>query len=275
MGLPAMRPLLLAGGKSTRMGTPKHLLRMPDGTPLYQRQLQLLRVIFPEPHTIYISLAQESETDDYLDELLAAQPENNPSYSSSSPSTSSSSTAAAAAAPESTDPKREEPKVQILRDQHPNTYKYSAGPAAGLLAAYRYDPWANWVVVACDYPLLPPDALYLLFLKRDSVPVTCYRSQEGFCEPLLAIWAPPALSRLAERVARGHASPAAAARELDGLMLDAPPGCEWWLTNVNTMEEWVEAVEEMKLGSESGGAGAGAPSPPPASSVEAPKGAAA
>ncbi|KAJ0159753.1 hypothetical protein CTA2_9172, partial [Colletotrichum tanaceti] len=254
MGLPAMRPLLLAGGKSTRMGTPKHLLRMPDGTPLYRRQLQLLRVIFPEPHTIYISLAQESETDDYLDELLAAQPENNPSSScpstSLSPSSSSSAAAAAAAeAPENTDPKREEPKIQILRDRHPNTYKYSAGPAAGLLAAYQYDPWANWVVVACDYPLLPPDALYLLFLKRDSVPVTCYRSLEGFCEPLLAIWAPPALSRLAERVARGHASPAAAARELDALILDAPPGCEWWLTNVNTMEEWVEAVEEMKLGS--------------------------
>ncbi|KZL83584.1 molybdenum cofactor biosynthesis protein c [Colletotrichum incanum] len=242
MGLPAMRPLLLAGGKSTRMGTPKHLLRMPDGTPLYQRQLQLLRTIFPEPQTIYISLAQESETDDYLDELLAAQPDN--------PSSSSS---------ENEDLKGE-PKVQILRDEYPNDSKYSAGPAAGLLAAYRYDPWANWVVVACDYPLLPPDALYLLFLKRDAVPVTCYRSSEGFCEPLLAIWAPAALSRLSERVARGHASPAAAAKELDGLMLDTPPGCEWWLTNVNTMEEWVKAVEEMKLG------------PQEPDSVEAPRG---
>ncbi|GKT92200.1 molybdenum cofactor biosynthesis protein C [Colletotrichum tofieldiae] len=223
MGLPAMRPLLLAGGKSTRMGTPKHLLRMPDGTPLYQRQLQLLRTIFPEPQTIYISLAQESETDDYLDELLAAQPDN--------PSTSSS---------ENEDLKGE-PKVQILRDEHPSDSKYSAGPAAGLLAAYRYDPWANWVV-------------------RDAVPVTCYRSSEGFCEPLLAIWAPAALSRLSERVARGHASPAAAAKELDGLMLDTPPGCEWWLTNVNTMEEWVKAVEEMKLG------------PQEPVSVEAPRG---
>jgi len=225
-----MRPLLLAGGKSTRMGTSKHLLSMPDGTPLYQRQLQLLRRIFPEPQTIYISLAQESETDDYLDELLAAQPEN--------PSS---------AASENEDLKRG-PKVQILRDEHPNYSKHSTGPAAGLLAAYQYDPWANWVVVACDYPLLPPDALYLMFLKRDAVPVTCYLSSEGSCEPLLAIWAPAALSRLSERVARGHPSPAAAAKELDAVMLKPPLGCEWWLTNVNTMEEWVKAVMEIKMG---------------------------
>ncbi|TDZ13569.1 Molybdenum cofactor biosynthesis bifunctional protein [Colletotrichum spinosum] len=222
-----MRPLLLAGGKSTRMGTPKHLLRMPDGTPLYRRQLQLLRAIFPEPQTIYISLAQESETDDYLESLLSAEavdhtPDNDDSYKASN--------------------------VKVLRDETPNEDSRSAGPAAGLLAAYRYDPWANWVVVACDYPLLPPEALYLLFLKRDSVPVTCYRSEEGFCEPLVAVWAPPALSRLSERVSRGHSSPAAAAKELDAVMLKPPPECDWWLTNVNTMEEWITAIESMKLG---------------------------
>ncbi|KAL0934815.1 molybdenum cofactor biosynthesis protein C [Colletotrichum truncatum] len=227
MGLPSMRPLLLAGGKSTRMGTPKHLLRMPDGTPLYRRQLELLRSIFPEPQTIYISLAQESETDEYLESLLSADAELTPEDEDS--------------------PKA--PRVKILRDEHPNDSRYSAGPAAGLLAAYRFDRWANWVVVACDYPLLPPDAIYLLMYKRDAVPVTCYRSAEGFCEPLVAIWAPAALSRLSERVARGHSSPAATVKELDGLMVDTPPGCEWWLTNVNTMEEWVKAIEDMKLGS--------------------------
>ncbi|KXH53292.1 molybdenum cofactor biosynthesis protein C [Colletotrichum salicis] len=236
MGLPAMRPLLLAGGKSTRMGTPKHLLRMPDETPLYRRQLQLLRTIFPEPQTIFISLAQESETDEFLDELLAQ-----------------AATTPADQSPESEDCKTpSRPRIQILRDYHPANvdarYSAAGGPAAGLLAAYRYDAWAYWVVLACDYPLIPAEAFFHLFVKRDAVPVTCFRTAEGVCEPLLAIWAPPALSRLAERVARGHPRPEETARELDGLMVDAPAECEWWLTNVNTMEEWVKAVEEMKLG---------------------------
>lgn len=233
-----MKPLLLAGGKSTRMGTPKHLLRMPDGTPLYQRQLQLLRAVFPEPQTIYISLAQESETDEFLSALLSSQSDESIGNSVL----------------------KTESKVQILRDEHPNDSKYSAGPAAGLLAAYRFDRWANWVVIACDYPLLPPDALYQMFIKRDAVPVTCYRSAEGACDPLLAIWAPAALSRLSERVARGHSSLTAAAKELDALMLDTLPGCEWWLTNVNTMEEWLKAVKDMKI------------EPPEPVLVEAPKG---
>ncbi|KAF4898446.1 hypothetical protein CGCF415_v007168 [Colletotrichum fructicola] len=228
MGLPAMRPLLLAGGKSTRMGTPTHLLRMPDGTPLYQRQLQLLRAIFPEPQTIYISLAPESETDEYLDGLLSAESDET-SENGDSP---------------------KEPRVKILRDEPPaEKPRYAAGPAAGLLSAYRYDPWANWVVVTCEYPLLPPDAIYHLMYKRDSVPVTCYQSMDGSCEPLLAIWAPAAMSRLAERVARGHPCPSEAAREFDALMLEPPTGSEWWLTDVDSVEELLTSVREMKLGS--------------------------
>ena len=31
----AFIPVILAGGKSTRMQSPKHLLIMPDGRPLY------------------------------------------------------------------------------------------------------------------------------------------------------------------------------------------------------------------------------------------------
>ncbi|KAF9876884.1 molybdopterin-guanine dinucleotide biosynthesis protein a [Colletotrichum karsti] len=201
---------------------------MPDGTPLYQRQLRLLRAVFPEPHTIYISLAPGSETDDYLESLLAVESDPTPEN-------------------ESENGDLKEPKVRILRDRHPPRSRYSAGPAAGLLSAYRYDPWATWVVVNCDYPLLPPDAIYHLMVKRDSVPVTCYRSTDGDCEPLLAIWAPPAMARLAERVARGHPCPKEAAREFDALTLDAPPGCEWWLTNVDEMEELVKTIEEKKL----------------------------
>lgn len=235
MGLPALRPLLLvSGGSSTRTGTPKHLLRLPDGTPLYQRQLEVLRLVIPEPQTIYVFLPPDAETDAYLESL--------PSGSGEADRTPESS--------QQSDTDVKQPPVKLLRHVTPSKPGHPpAGPATqGLLAAYRYDPWANWVVVGCNYPLLPPEAVLHLVANRDAAPVTCFRLFEGVggYEPLLGVWAPAALSRLAERVARGHPCPAEAARELDGLVIDAPPGCEWWLTDSGTMEDVVAAVEEEK-----------------------------
>ncbi|KAF6816167.1 molybdopterin-guanine dinucleotide biosynthesis protein a [Colletotrichum musicola] len=234
----AMRPLLLVSGSgSTRTGTPKHLLGMFDGAPLYRSQLEVLRQVFPEPQTIYMFLPPDAETDAYLDSL--------PSGSGDTDRT-----------PESSQPDADEKQtsVKLLRHITPSKPGHPpAGPATqGLLAAYKYDPWANWVVVGCNYPLLPPDAVLHLVANRDAAPVTCFRLFEGVggYEPLLGIWAPAALSRLAERFARGHPCPREAARELDGLVIDAPPGCEWWLAESGTVEDFVAVVEEeKKLGS--------------------------
>ena len=211
----ALTPLILAGGKSTRMKSPKHLLKMPDGRPLYQHQSQVLAKACPDSPVVYISLAQcttitsESEQDN----------------------TASASSAAAR-------------NVEVIRDLHPNETAESAGPAAGLLAAYAYNPHATWLVVPCDSPFLNPAILQRLRREYEP-PVTCFRNSEGFCEPLIGIWSPKALGKLAENAARGKAGPSAVVKELGGKQVELSGDTGRALVDVNTKEEWDAALETL------------------------------
>ncbi|KAL2015208.1 hypothetical protein VTK56DRAFT_6060 [Thermocarpiscus australiensis] len=225
----AFTPLILAGGKSTRMRSPKHLLTMPDGRPLYQHQIDLLRRACPESPIIYLSLAQDSQLDDYLQKKHDATSTNShePRPSPSSPTG---------------------PKLELIYDLDPNETDQSAGPAAGLLAAFRSQPQTTWLVVACDYPLLTVEALERL-CRAYEPPVTCYRNRDGFCEPLVGIWGPEALRRLSENVKKkGRSGPSAVVRELGGKQIEMPAGCERWLVNVNTKEEWEAALAMLDGG---------------------------
>lgn len=212
----ALTPLILAGGRSTRMGSPKHLLRMPDGRPLYQHQLEVLARSCPRTPVIYISLAQDSELDDFLREHATSQLND-------------------------THRTPEQPDVRVVFDLEPNGTEESAGPASGLLAASAAQPDDTWLVVPCDSPFL--DAELLERLRREyEPPVTCYRNGKGFCEPLVGIWSPEALARLAEKAKGGKVGPSFVVRELGGKQIGLPAGAERPLADVNTKEEWEEAL---------------------------------
>ncbi|UPX13100.1 uncharacterized protein EKO05_0003627 [Ascochyta rabiei] len=93
------------------------------------------------------------------------------------------------------------------------------GPAAGLLAAHRYDPNANWMVVACNFP----------------VPVPCFVNTAGFSEPILAIWSSEALQKLRENVEGGRSGPNYAIKQLKGKLIT--PAEDDWILNTDTREE--------------------------------------
>jgi len=79
------------------------------------------------------------------------------------------------------------------------------GPAAGILGAARATPGSPLLVLACDLPKVPVGLLRTLVsqpTQGDVVP----RHSNGDLEPLCALYSPRALSRLAERVARGEYS---------------------------------------------------------------------
>ena len=216
MGPLNLRPLILAGGKSVRMGSPKHLLQLPDGTPLYKHHIDLLRQACPDSATVYISLAKDSVLDDVLRDAAA-------DVSSS-------------------------PPVKVIHDVHDsNAPSESGGPAQGLLSAFRFDPTATWLVVAVDYPLLALDALHQL-CEAYQPPVTCFRNAEGFCEPLVGIWSPEALALLAgsESADRGGSlpGPSSIVRRLKGKQIELLEGDSTQLRNVNTREDW-EAVRSL------------------------------
>ncbi|KAH7265566.1 MobA-like NTP transferase domain-containing protein [Fusarium redolens] len=211
-----MKPLILAGGKSTRMGSPKHLLPMPDRRPLYQHQIEVLRKACPVAETVYVSLAQDSEMDELLQNASKVSYEATPGENS----------------------------IEIILDLESCQGDESKGPAAGLLAAYESDPEATWLVVACDYPCITPSALQEL-QSRYRPPVTCFRNSEGFCEPLLGIWSPEAISQLKENCKAGKLSPSKAVRELDGHTY-LPENSEALLRNVNIKSEWDDALKSLR-----------------------------
>lgn len=106
-----------------------------------------------------------------------------------------------------------------------------SGPAAGLVAAWRSDPAAAWLVIACDMPLLDRDVIEALLRARDpSRPATAFAGADGRPEPLCALYEPATLARLA-------AGPASASLrrllEESGCRLLAAPGTDA-LASANT-----------------------------------------
>lgn len=191
------------------MKSPKHLLKMPDGTPLYQHQIQSLRQACPEAPVVYISLAKDSPVDGLLLDAEGAG-------------------------------------LGIIHDLDANEAAQSAGPAQGLLAAHHSDPMATWLVLAVDYPLITAEALQLL-RRAYKPPVTCYENQDGFCEPLVGIWSPKALERLRANVQKGRGSPSAVVRELGGHHVKCPDHGGAWLMNVNTEGDWEGVLQRATL----------------------------
>ena len=116
-----IKPLLVAGGPSSRMGYPTHHLPHEDARPLYQHTLENMMKALPLTSTCYISLRDEDQTS-YMD--LAG------SHKISK-------------------------HVQPIYDPT----SIPLGPAAGLIAAHICAPSATWLVVGSDYPLLTKRAV--------------------------------------------------------------------------------------------------------------------
>ena len=92
----------------------------------------------------------------------------------------------------------------------------------------------TWLVVACDYPLLTHDALRQLYEAYEE-PITSFVNAEGWCEPLLEIWGPTALSKLADNVREGSKSPTKVVKELQRRL--KKPQVESWIQGASTKEE--------------------------------------
>ncbi|EON62444.1 hypothetical protein W97_01666 [Coniosporium apollinis CBS 100218] len=206
MELPeGLQPLLLAGGLSSRMGTPKHLLPFKDGEPVYKHLLRQLREACPNAKSVFVSLRD--------------------------PQQMSGLTAVPGIA------------TEILHDGfwHQEQYRQGPdiGPAAGLLAAHKHSPHSHWLVLACDYPFVTTAALIHLNEQFEE-PLTCFKNEKGFVEPLIAIWSPQALRQLEDNVRHGMTGPTRAVKMLDTKAIS--PLEPRTLMNTNTKEEWDKAI---------------------------------
>lgn len=143
----------------------------------------------------------------------------------------------------------------------------NAGPASGLLAAHQQDENSCWFVTGCDYPLIESAALRQLYRAQESkyAAVTCFINDEGFFEPLLAIWTPPALQVLHQSMLSAlsegrRLGPNQAIRALDRMPLiqsglkakyisnlcQVQPENSRWIRNVNTPQDWAGIQHYLK-----------------------------
>ena len=122
------------------------------------------------------------------------------------------------------------------------------GPFGAILSAFREDPNAAWLVLACDLPLLDTETLHFLIENRNlHLTATSFKSpesKEGFPEPLIAIWEPRAYPTLLQFLAQGISCPRKVLINSD-IELLLPP-IEAALMNVNTLEERNTLLYELK-----------------------------
>lgn len=189
------------------MGSPKHLLHLVQGEPIYASLINRCRQAGADISGVYLSLRDRSQLAHLGDASC------------------------------------QDACVTVLYDSETplnGARNSDIGPAAGLLAAYREDRTSHWLVIACDYPLITSREIAHL-IRSYQAPVTCFMNGSGWPEPLLAVWSSAALARLEANVAQGIEGPKTVLRDLRGSTI--APLDERTLLNANTREDWETAVK--------------------------------
>ncbi|HIP82004.1 MAG TPA: molybdenum cofactor guanylyltransferase [Desulfocapsa sulfexigens] len=182
-----LRACLLIGGRSSRMGRPKHLIKGSNGLTWIENSVCLLK-----PFTQDIVLSGAGDVPDVLSSLTRIP---------------------------------DVPDVQ--------------GPLTGILAAMRWNPDSCWLLLACDMPNISPEALKWLLSKRtpDSWGTVPRLKEDGFVEPLLAVYEPQAKEYLEELRSSGCLRISMVARRSKIATPVVPKElCRAW-SNINTPDE--------------------------------------
>ena len=126
----------------------------------------------------------------------------------------------------------------------PDTF-LGLGPLGGILSAFRHDPNAAWLVLACDLPFLTADTLRTLVAGRQPARLaTAFQSPGNeFPEPLITIFEPRAYPELLRFLSLGYSCPRKMLINSDVAVLPTPEGAA--LRNVNTPAEREAAVREL------------------------------
>ncbi|MFA6246773.1 MAG: NTP transferase domain-containing protein [Mucilaginibacter sp.] len=183
---PVLNGLVLAGGKSTRMGFDKGEVNWYGKEQRYYMADLLKKYC----HQVYISCRDEEQQ-----KTISAD------YSSL-----------------------------------PDTFT-GLGPFGAILSAFREQPDAAWLVIACDLPLVDADVIQHLVDNRNTATIaTAYKSDyKDFPEPLITIYEPKSYPVLLQYLAQGYSCPRKVLINSDVAVLQSPDPDA--LSNINTPEE--------------------------------------
>lgn len=119
------------------------------------------------------------------------------------------------------------------------------GPMGGILSALQFDPAASWFVLACDLPFVTQAVLRHLVEARNPMKLaTAYVSaNDGYPEPLCAIYEPKSIHRLLGFLAMGYQCPRKVLINSDTWLVE--PVDPHALDNVNRPEEFERAKDRL------------------------------
>ncbi len=208
--VPPLYGLVLAGGRSRRMGRDKAALQYQEGVPHVRRTAELLGAVCER---VFVSCR--------ADQVAAPG-------------------VAPAAGPEASG-------LAALPDaigRIPDAFTIG-GPLNGILSALAAHPGAAFLVAACDLPFLSEESLRTLVAGRDaSKPMTVFLNpaREHFPEPLCAIYEPSYPEAARTVMAQGATCPTKIAQALEARTL-VPAGADAarFLANANTPEDYAMA----------------------------------
>jgi hypothetical protein len=205
---PNIKPLLLMHETSSGDNTQGEFSLLANGQPAFERALGILHNVLPSADAIYIAVQSEGQMNAIKSQLSH---------------------------PDSI--KNKTPILDHEHDHVPVTFpticpifiEKDLGRgneyASALLAANTKLPEANWLVLVSSYSVLSPPALQQLVLEFEP-PVTCFMNSKGIAEPLVGIWMPAALGRLAEEVESGNSDLVEVVTHLNGRTV-TPLRQEW------------------------------------------------
>ncbi len=127
----------------------------------------------------------------------------------------------------------------------PDTYT-DLGPYGAILSAFKTNPGASWLVVACDLPLLDTETLQYLIANRDisKIATTFESPYDTLPEPLITIWEPEAYDILLSYLPEGFRCPRKALnRNIDNVKIIKASNADA-LMNTNTPED-AEKVKQI------------------------------
>ncbi len=119
------------------------------------------------------------------------------------------------------------------------------GPKSAILSAFREDPNAAWLVLACDYPLMNKKTLEQLVNHRNpSCLATAFNSPHNkFPEPLITIWEPRSYAVLLQFLAQGYSCPRKVLINSNVHLID--PKQPEIFQNVNHPEEYEQIIQKL------------------------------
>ena len=190
---PALYGLVLAGGKSSRMGHDKGLISY-KAQPQREFASQLISNYCKE---VYLSLNAE-QADIYSGPL------------------------------------------EVIQDEFLN-----CGPLGGILSAFKKQPNAAWLVLACDMPFVNEATINYLVQHRNAAKfATSFKSPfDEFPEPLISIYEPRMYPKLLQMLAYGYDCPRKSLINSDINLLEYEHAKD--LQNINTPTEFEKALIDL------------------------------